>query len=641
MQFKHPEILYALFLLAIPIIIHLFQLRKFEKVQFTNVKFLKDISIQTRKSSQIKKWLTLLMRLLLLAAIIIAFAQPYITKSDNFNTKNETVVYLDNSFSMQAQSDNGSLLNQAIQELIEYTDEDERITLFTNNTTFKNTTIKAIRNELIQLKHSPNQLSYEAAILKGQNAFSRDESSNKNLVLISDFQQKDGSTDLTMPAGIDTKMVKMSPKALANVSLDTVYVSKSSVENLELTVELDTGSTAEGTIPVSLFNGDNLVAKSSVELSDGKSAVFSIPANVAFDGRLSINDRGLSYDNDLYFNLNETDKIKVLSVNQSDDSFLGKIFTDDEFNYSSTPSGSLNYNNLEQQNLIVLNELSEIPVSLTTALKAFTDDGGAILIIPSEDASVDSYNQLLANYGIPSLAAISQQEKRITTINFSHPLLQNVFDQRISNFQYPKVNSFFPSGANGASPILSFEDNSAFLSANNKAYTFSAALNEENSNFKSSPLIVPVIYNIGKQSLKTPQLYYINGKDNQIDIATQLQQDDILNLVGAESSSIPLQQTFTNKVQLSTGNYPERAGIIEVKNKDLTLKKLSFNDDRSESQLNYLNLDSFNEETIRDSVASALSDIKNDSNVNELWKWFVIFALVFLVAEMLILKFLK
>ena len=107
----------------------LFQLRKFEKVQFTNVKFLKDIRIQTRKSSQIKKWLTLLMRLLLLTAIVIAFAQPYITKSDNFKTKNETVVYLDNSFSMQAQSQNGSLLNQAVQDLIEYADEDETITL--------------------------------------------------------------------------------------------------------------------------------------------------------------------------------------------------------------------------------------------------------------------------------------------------------------------------------------------------------------------------------------------------------------------------------------------------------------------------------------------------------------------------------
>lgn len=60
MQFKNPEILYALFLLLIPIIIHLFQFRKFQKEAFTNVAFLKEVSIQTRKSSQLKKWLALL-----------------------------------------------------------------------------------------------------------------------------------------------------------------------------------------------------------------------------------------------------------------------------------------------------------------------------------------------------------------------------------------------------------------------------------------------------------------------------------------------------------------------------------------------------------------------------------------------------
>ena len=54
MQFKHPEILYALLLLLIPIIVHLFQLRRFQKVPFTNVAFLKEISVQTRKSSTIK-----------------------------------------------------------------------------------------------------------------------------------------------------------------------------------------------------------------------------------------------------------------------------------------------------------------------------------------------------------------------------------------------------------------------------------------------------------------------------------------------------------------------------------------------------------------------------------------------------------
>ncbi len=95
MQFKHPEILYALLLLLIPIIIHLFQLRRFQKVPFTNVAFLKEISVQTRKSSTIKKWLTLLTRLLLLAGIILAFAQPYTSNKKSFNTTQETVIYLD------------------------------------------------------------------------------------------------------------------------------------------------------------------------------------------------------------------------------------------------------------------------------------------------------------------------------------------------------------------------------------------------------------------------------------------------------------------------------------------------------------------------------------------------------------------
>ena len=65
MQFKHPELLYALFFLLIPIIVHLFQFRKFQKEAFTNVSFLKEVTIQTRKSSQLKKRLTLLTRLLI------------------------------------------------------------------------------------------------------------------------------------------------------------------------------------------------------------------------------------------------------------------------------------------------------------------------------------------------------------------------------------------------------------------------------------------------------------------------------------------------------------------------------------------------------------------------------------------------
>ena len=114
MQFKHPELLYALFLLLIPIFIHLFQLRKFQKIDFTNVAFLKKVNIQTRKSSKLKKWITLLLRLLALACIILAFAQPFTASKTALNTQKETVVYIDNSFSMQAKGANGPLLQLSL-----------------------------------------------------------------------------------------------------------------------------------------------------------------------------------------------------------------------------------------------------------------------------------------------------------------------------------------------------------------------------------------------------------------------------------------------------------------------------------------------------------------------------------------------
>ncbi|MCK7591102.1 BatA domain-containing protein [Subsaxibacter sp. CAU 1640] len=640
MQFKHPEILYALLLLVIPIIVHLFQLRRFQKVEFTNVEFLKKITLQTRKSSQLKKWLTLLTRLLLLACAIIAFAQPYLADSNTFNAKSETVIYLDNSFSMQAKSSNGSLLNKAVQDLIETMDDKEQITLFTNDNTFVNTTTKAIKNDLIQLKHSPNQLSYEAVVLKGKNAFSNDKSSIKNLILISDFQQKDDPFSIEKDSLVRFKLVQLKPENLNNVSIDTIFISNFNVDNLELTVNLNNEGAAIETLPVSLYNNDNLVAKSAVSIEDKAETTFTIPLDNAFDGKIIIEDTNLQYDNSLYFNINQREKIKVLSIYEADDVFLRKIYTDDEFEYTSVRFNELNYNTLESQNLIVLNELKDIPNSLTIALKSFTENGGYLVTIPSSESSLTSYNQLFANYSLPSFNNLISSEKKITNINFSHPLLMNVFDKKVSNFQYPRVGSFFPTNSNSSS-VLSYEDGASFLSEANHSFAFSSPLNEDNSNFKNSPLIVPVLYNIGKQSLKVPQLYYTIGQENTIDISTQLSQDNILTLVVDEHSVVPLQQTYTNKVELKTSEYPDVAGILAVNNKETTLQHLSYNYNRNESNLSYFNLSDMDDLDVQSSVASAIEDIKSATNVNELWKWFVIFALIFLIIEMLILKFLK
>ena len=132
MHFKHPEILYFLFLLIVPILVHLFQLRRFKISYFTNVRFLKELSIQTRKSSKIKKRLLLATRLLLLTCIILAFAQPFFEAKDSKNATNEMYIILDNSFSMQAKGKKGELLKRAVQELLENTPETTQFSLLTN-----------------------------------------------------------------------------------------------------------------------------------------------------------------------------------------------------------------------------------------------------------------------------------------------------------------------------------------------------------------------------------------------------------------------------------------------------------------------------------------------------------------------------
>ncbi|MBJ7879868.1 BatA domain-containing protein [Gelidibacter salicanalis] len=640
MQFKNPEILYALLLLIIPIIIHLFQLRRFKKEAFTNVQLLKTITIQTRKSSQLKKWLTLLTRMLLLACIIIAFAQPYQSNTSSFNTKSETVIYLDNSFSMQAKGANGTLLNTAVQDLIEHMGDNENISIFTNDLNFINTSIKAIRNDLIELSYSANQLEYDAMVLKGEKAFSKDKGSIKNFVLISDFQQKQAPITLKNDSLIKYRLVQLTPTKAANVSIDSLYISKTTIESLELTVLLSNQGDPIETLPVSLFEDDQLMAKSAVSITTTAETVFTIPNNKAFKGKITIDDGYLNYDNTFYFNLDRNDPIKVLAINEADAAFLKKLYTADEFDLTLVDFRALNYNSIANQNLIILNQLKNIPNGLVTSLNSFSEDGGSILIIPSSEPELDSYNQLFNIFLFPNFHAKVSTEKRITKINFSHPLLNNVFDKKVDNFQYPKVQTHYTFATSGT-PILSYEDSTPFLTQVNNTYAFSAALDENNSNFKNSPLIVPIFYNIGKQSLKLPRLYYTVGTTNTIDIRTTIQQDAILKLEQAETAIIPQQKTYSHKVQMITDDYPNTADIYQVKNNENVVRHLSYNYDRTESALNYLNLSQVKNSIKNTSVASAIEDIKSMTNVNELWKWFVIFAIAFLIIEMLILKFLK
>ena len=112
MIYQNPYLLYALFAIAIPILIHLFNLRKHKVIYFSSLRFLKEIKTKNKKKSRLKNILILLCRILAITFLILAFAKPFVP-AKNKSEKNDVFIYLDNSLSMDIDFGNGNLFNIA------------------------------------------------------------------------------------------------------------------------------------------------------------------------------------------------------------------------------------------------------------------------------------------------------------------------------------------------------------------------------------------------------------------------------------------------------------------------------------------------------------------------------------------------
>ena len=223
MQFNNPNILYVLFALLIPIIVHLFQLRKFQKTDFTNVKFLKELVVKTRKSSQLKKWLLLACRLLIFVCIILAFSEPYFTQKDTPLQKPETVFYIDNSFSNQEKGGKGELLKVTIQELLENYPNDEKISIITNTRTFKNKILSDIKTDLIDLEYSPYQLDYKSVTLKAEQSIDCFQTFSKEIVVLDiPTAISENSSNKKVKAWINNNTLLIKNTQKANISIRNV-----------------------------------------------------------------------------------------------------------------------------------------------------------------------------------------------------------------------------------------------------------------------------------------------------------------------------------------------------------------------------------------------------------------------------------
>ena len=648
MQFKTPEILYFLALLVIPLLVHLFQLQKFVKVPFTNVAFLQKIVQQNRKSSRIKKWLLLATRLLLLTAIIFAFSQPYFSNK-KADLKQHHFIYLDNSLSTNTIGERGNLLQIAAQDIIENTSEKEIYSLQTNSNFYDKITKNELVKILLEIRETTKKIDISTVLLKFQTKKNSRTKDLYNNILISDFQNIDKKKFTNVTSSFSA--IKLKSSIESNISIDSVFISNTNTRNFTLNVLIRNQGIAKNDIPIAVYNNSKLINKlsTSFKRDSYKTVQFKIKNQKEFKGKIETSFSDVfSFDNVFYFTLRNDQKINVLSIGNNAD-FLSKIYTKKAFNFSQKTVQNTNYNSILKQQLIILNELENIPEILIKKIKEYSEKGGDLVIIPNENSNISSYNYLLKKLKVGKIITKKNGTLKITTINYEHPLFQNVFSKKVTNFQYPKIQSHFPISSRNISSVISFENDTPFISqiknGNHNIYWFSSSLNIKNSNFINSPLIVPVFFNFGKLSFKQSQLFYRIGTENKIDIEISLKKEKILKITNSESTFIPLQLKFQNSVQITTREKPLNPGFYNVLKDNETIQKLAFNYPKGEGNLNFMDLSDLKEINKNGVVSTSISDVFEEINkkneVHWLWKWFLTLAIVSLFLEILILKFYK
>ncbi|UJH91834.1 hypothetical protein LZ575_04015 [Antarcticibacterium sp. 1MA-6-2] len=379
-----------------------------------------------------------------------------------------------------------------------------------------------------------------------------------------------------------------------------------------------------------------------MNFAEGNQQIINFPVerNDIAEGKVQIEDNGLQFDNILFFTLNKNNPIKISSINGTDDAFLRKIFQAPEFEFKGMPLSGIDYNSIVDARVIILNEIEDLPPSLAGNLQEKLQNNTIFIIIPNSANIGTNLRSFLSTLGFPGLGDSRREEKLVTQISFQHPIFSDVFEEEIKNFEYPRVQSAYTLNRN-LSPILSFEDTAPFLAEVNGNFLFTAALNKENTNFSQSPLIVPTFYTMGLSALKPGELYYLMGKRNSIEVPVDLPSDRILHISSATTNFIPQQQRFAGKIEMVTEELPQQPGNYKVLNEEEEIIGISFNVPRKESSMEYFpenknkNVQEINE------LEEFFSSPGFNKERDFLWKWFITFALIFLIIETLLLKYLK
>ena len=670
MRYQNPQLLYFLFAIAIPILIHLFNFRKHKTIYFSSIRFLKEIKEKNKKKSNLKNILILSSRILAISFLVLAFSKPFIP----LNTQNKAeniFLYIDNSHSMDVDYGNGNLLEIAknkAKEIVKAYPSESDFYLITNefssnhNSSF---TADLIQNQIEKINTAISSKSISEIISKSQTIAT----ANSHLYFISDLQENTLNIEnlTAIDSNIQLYVLPIESSIERNISIDSCYINTpifTSNNDIELNVIVSNTSNTKITDEVIFLELDNKQKSQqyiNLLANEGKEITFNFSTeNKNINGEIKTNDFPITYDNSLYFSLTKIEKVNIYCINEAiENKAINTLFSKDTalFNYSSANTTDINYNVLKKQDLIVINELEQLSSGLLSELKIFSKNGGSIAFLPPQNPDFDNYNKMLSSLDLNTLThAESGINLKINKLNLAHPIFKNVFKTKDNKLNYPTANSYYTiQNYQNSTAILTLENNKEFLVSYSKnkgiIYQFLSPINTNENTFSKHALFVPVLINIATSSILTSSLFNNLGENDNFTSNYKNNSNDIPHLIADKIDIIPTVKTYNSEQIYNTNNQVKTNGIYSLVYNGIIVDKIAFNYNTIESRNSSIstdNLNSFfaknkleNASIITTSNKTITTTIKEHQNGKEFWKMALLLSLLFFAIEILLIKLIK
>lgn len=663
MTFANPAFLWGLLALAIPIVIHLFNFRQTKRLIFPSTRFLKEVKESTKKRRKIKEWLILAARCLFLAFLVLAFAGPE-RKGAASEQSGEVVVFLDNSISMEGEFASGiKKFDQAVklaQNIINSYPETYRFQVFTQNLPYRPGFLQSAGEALDELASAETQF-VSGSPFQFMIDYLREAGNQKREVfVISDFQK---SSESPLPADSlqVLRLVSIESTEGSNAYVDSVYLSGPFLikgANNSLTVRIaNSGQQDSGDIPVRfLVNGETQGSSSVTIPAEGFAEVeFPISGAVEEDlyAQIVIDDFPNTYDNTFHLVLSPVNRISVAVIeNPTTLPYLRSVYGNaDLFDLQVFPPGNIDYTAIDQANLLVLNEIPSITGALASAINNRLQAGGATLLIPSAETANTGYENI-AGWSA-RLSPVASGALSFAVPDIESPYFSGVFSEMDDNLELPTARVLY--NLNPSSQvILRLRNGAPFFTASgteNKLLVMASPLSGEFSTLPRHALFVPLMYRVATLSRNSASDLYARTDSDLIRITIPKEIGNTIVKLKSELLEItPDQRISGNELVISTTEGVIIPGIYQVMANDEYLGMLAFNLPKSESILQYFSKQELEQlggliKNFDVTGTRELATFEKELTVRftgfPLWKYALLIAIGFLIAELLIIRLLR